>query len=197
MKRNTLQILLCGAIVATAGVAAEAQPFGRGGPDRDDMRNRVSMILRLADENGDNTVTRAEVESFQDEMFVWMDRNADGYLDLEDQSPVNRRMAELREREESERGGRGLFGPRGHDGEGRGQRGGRLPGGPGMTGGAPRGADTDEDGRISRAEFMDMETRLFEHLDANGDDAITPEELDARVDAAQERSESRRFWWRD
>ena len=54
-------------------------------------------------------------------------------------------------------------------------------------------ADADEDGRVSRAEFLDRETRMFDRLDADENGTITPEELDA----AAERRQDRRFWWRD
>ena len=40
---------------------------------------------------------------------------------------------------------------------------------------------------------MNVEHRWFERLDADENGSITPEELDA----AAERRENRRFWWRD
>lgn len=201
MTRKQFQILLCSAALVTAGAAAEAQPFGRGGPDRANMAQRISMVLRLADGNGDNTITRSEVEEFQMEIFEWMDRNSDGYLDEADQSPMSRRMAELREREQAERGLDGEEEPRRRP-----RRGGHGRGGPdGMMGmgpmggplAPPRGVDTDEDGRISREEFLTMENRLFDRLDSNEDGAITPDELDEAVERGEERREGRRFWWRD
>jgi len=192
MKHNMTKILLASAALLAVAASAEAQPFGgrgghdrggheRGGPDRDGGRPPVTMVLRAADANGDNTITRGEVESLQAEMFAWMDRNNDGYLDVDDQSPINRRLAALREADGEEMGDRG---PR----RGRGGRGPMSP---------PPDVDSNEDGRISREEFMAMETRLFDHLDSNEDGSITPDEMDDAVERRQDRRESRRFWWRD
>ena len=46
---------------------------------------------------------------------------------------------------------------------------------------------------ISRAEFLERENRLFNRLDSDEDGVVTPAELDAAV----ERRQDRRFWWRD
>jgi Ca2+-binding EF-hand superfamily protein len=40
-------------------------------------------------------------------------------------------------------------------------------------------ADANGDGRLSRAEVMDMPYRGFDFLDANGDGAVSAEELEA------------------
>jgi hypothetical protein len=105
-------------------------------------------------------------------MFAWMDRNGDGFLDDADRSPMHARMQAIRaeqgrDRPEGRRGGRG-----GH----------------GMA-----SADADGDGRISRAEFLGRENRMFDRLDADENGRVTPDELDA----AAERRQDRRFWWRD
>jgi hypothetical protein len=188
MKHSRLIVLLAGSTLMLAGAAAEAaQPGGgmrghhgggRGSPGG--HHGHAMMMLRAADANGDNSITRAEVDSLQAEMFDWMDRNGDGYLDDADQSPVHARLREIRQQDRAERGGNG-------DGRGWGRRGGRD--------GGPRHmrADADEDGRVSRAEFLDRETRMFGRLDADENGTITPEELDA----AAERRQDRRFWWRD
>lgn len=159
--------------VAVTGVAL-AQP-GPGGRDRGEGPGRGAMaivLLGAADYNGDNTVTRAEVARLQAEEFAFRDRNSDGFLDQNDASPTRQRVAEMAG---DEAGGR------------RGRRGmARL--------------DTDNDGRISLNEFQSRESRLFDRLDTNGDDAVSPEELDAAVANRQARREARRemrFWWRD
>ncbi|WP_417494682.1 hypothetical protein [Maricaulis sp.] len=200
MKKSMLTMLLAGTAIVMAGSAAQAQPgrghdgAGRhgGGPERG------AMMLRLADANGDNSITQAEVDALQAEMFDWMDRNGDGYLDDADQSPVRQRMRAMHEaradqgdRPEGEgrrRMGRGDGGERGE----RGHRGGRGDrGGEGERG--LRGADTDGDSRVSRAEFLAMERPGFARLDADSNGVITPAELDA---AADERHDRRR-WWRN
>ena len=54
-------------------------------------------------------------------------------------------------------------------------------------------ADADGDGRISRAEFLSGDSRMFDRLDADENGVIEPAELDAAV----ERRQDRRHWWRD
>ncbi|OLF72262.1 hypothetical protein AWH62_10520 [Maricaulis sp. W15] len=172
-----------------AGAVAQAQgPGGRHGGDRQGGghgaggAHRAMSMLRAADANGDNTITRAEVDALQAEMFAWMDRNGDGYLDSADASPVRQRLRAQRE-------------ARADEGEGndrrRHRRGSRRGGGEGE--GPGRRFDTDEDGRISRAEFLGGENRLFARLDSDENGSITPDELDAAVEQRQDR----RHWWRN
>lgn len=178
MKRSQLLVLLCTSALAFTGATAEAQ---RGGDrDRGNGAERVMMMLRASDANGDNTITLEEIEGLQAEMFAWMDRNGDGYLDVEDQNPMRQRLMAQRQAELGDEEARG---PR----RGRGGRGRHGPGG------EHRRADSNGDGRVSQAEFMAVEHPLFERLDTNSDGAITPDELDAAV----ERRQSRRMWWRD
>ena len=157
-------------VLIISGVAAAQQ--GPGGP-RGDGPGRgggamAIMMLGAADYDGDNTVTRAEVERLQAEEFAFRDRNGDGFLDVQDASPTRQRLQELRgEEDRPRRGRRGMA---------------RI--------------DADEDGRISRAEFVGRQGRIFERLDADGDDAISPDELDAALEARQSRREARQ-WWRD
>lgn len=183
MKHSKLIVLLAGSTMLLAGAAAQAQPQGgpggygghhgggRGGP------GHAMMMLRAADANGDNSITQAEVDTLQAEMFAWMDRNEDGFLDDADRSPMHARMQAIRAEQGGMAGGRGA------------RRGDRGPGGgAGMT-----QADADGDGRVSRAEFLGREDRMFGMLDADENGVVTPEELDA----AAERRQDRRFWWRN
>lgn len=168
MKSSLILAGIAGAMVFVS--VADAQHRGRGhhGPQR------AMMMLQAADANGDNNVTRSEVDSLQSEMFEWMDRNGDGFLTREDRSPIQQRLAEAREdnggseRRERRRGHRG--GP---------------------------DRDSDGDGRISRSEFLSGADRVFEQLDTDNNSVITAAELDAAVEARRERRESRRFWWRN
>lgn len=163
-------------IVFTAAISAlmftsvaAAQPGPRGHGEREHGRGAMAlMVLGAADYNGDNTVTRAELQRLQGEEFAFRDRNGDGYLDQADASPTRQRVAALR--------------PDGAQ-RGRGAR-----------------ADADGDGRISRAEFLNRDHRLFERLDADDDDAVTATEIDAALEARNERRGARREaarWWRD
>jgi len=182
MKSSLFLAGIAGFMVVAVPVA-DAQHrggHGRGGMDHHGMRG--SMMLRAADANGDNTITRAEVEQLQGEMFAWMDRNGDGYLSAEDRSPVFQRLRAIREAEAGN-----------DDGERR-HRGRR---GRGMGRDHVRIADANEDGRISREEFMSQGHPGFDRLDANSDGSVTPDELDAAVESRRERREERRRWWRN
>jgi hypothetical protein len=155
---------------------------GRGGM-------RALMALGAADADGDNQVTRAEREALLSEEFDFRDRNSDGYLDQQDASPTRQRVAGMRDEAGVEREGRG----------GRGGRGGRA--------GRMAAVDTDEDGRISRAEFAGGPSPMFDALDANSDGVVTGAEIDARLAERREGREGRReamterraaaAWWRD
>lgn len=195
MKTLKLLTTLAGTAVLLTGAMAEAQHRGGRGGDRggDHARDgggshqRASMMLRAADADGDRSVTRAEIDDLQAEMFVYMDRNGDGFLDNEDKSPIHQRMRLIHEQRRAEAG---------EDGEGRhegrrGGRGGRR--GPGGGHNDHGRADADQDGRVSRDEFMATTGPLFDRLDANDDDVISPDELDA----AAERRQGRGQWWRD
>lgn len=174
--------------------AALAQPMGYDGPGARGAEHhergrhgrgqggRGMMLLQAADLNGDNTVTRAEMEQIQSQEFAFRDRNEDGYLDQADASPMQQRMMELREDRSGDRDDR----PRRRGGRGY-DRGGMMD-----------GFDADEDGRVSRAEFLARPEGMFDRLDANSDGSITPDELDAHVQNRAERREERRApWWRD
>ncbi|MEO1037949.1 MAG: hypothetical protein AAFX09_00250 [Pseudomonadota bacterium] len=168
----------------SAGPASPAQSHahdGPGGPGGHGMRRgrqgggpgAALRMLQLADLNGDNTVTRAEIQQLRTEEFAYRDRNGDGFLDSEDRSPTSQRAMALREasddrpRREARRVMRRME---------------RM--------------DANGDRRISQAEFVDAENRLFDRADANDDGAVTPSELDALVEQGRDRRENRRFWWR-
>lgn len=193
MKHSKLIILLAGSSLMLAGTAAQAQgphgghhgDRGRGGP------GHAMMLLRAADANGDNSITAAEVDALQAEMFDWMDRNADGFLDEADENPMRARMRAIREADRAERSDDA---PR----EGRWHRGGRDGGRGGHDGMPPHlRADANEDGRVSRAEFLERDNTLFNRLDADENGVVTPDELDAAVEQRRERREDRRRWWRN
>ena len=157
-------------VLLFSGIAA-AQPGPGGGPRGEGLGHRAGMAIMMlgaADYNGDNTVTRAEVERLQAEEFAFRDRNGDGFLDIQDASPTRQRLREMRSDEERPRRGRRAMA--------------RI--------------DADDDGRISRDEFVGRQGRVFERLDANGDDAVSADELDAALEARQSRREAR-HWWRD
>ncbi len=177
MKPNTLRILsvsVGAALIATT--AAFADDPGRRGARGPGGVDGMLRMLQAADANGDRSVTVEEVEALQREMFAWLDRTGDGVLDIDDRSPLERFAAEQRQerRAEREAAGETLL-------EGEGRRGPRR-----------RGLDANNDGALTESEFLNRELRVFDRLDANDDNVITPEELDAMA----ERREENLYWWR-
>lgn len=179
MKTTVLIIAGAAGLAMSLSAIADAQHRGMRGHHGEGHAMRGLMMLRAADANGDNTITRAEVEQLQSEMFTWMDRNGDGVLSSDDRSPVHQRLAALRDAQADD----------GEDRRGRWGRRGR--------GGDDARMDANDDGRVTRDEFMARGAPGFERLDANSDGAITPDELDAAVERGRERREGRVFWWRD
>lgn len=194
MKR--LMVFTALAAITLSGTAlAQAHFAGHGGEREHRGHGRGAqalMMLGTADLNGDNSVTRAELAQLHTQEFEFRDRNSDGFLDAEDRSPVRQRMSEMRqERQDALGDDLGEEHPR------RGRRGEGHPG--------PRQRlaqmDVNQDGRISRDEFLNRPTDLFDRLDADDNDTVTPEELDAAIEQHAERRQARdprrAAWWRD
>lgn len=53
-------------------------------------------------------------------------------------------------------------------------------------------ADTDKDGKISKAEFTAKGDKMFAEMDKNGDGFITPDEMKAHHEAMKEKFKERR-----
>jgi hypothetical protein len=183
MKKMIVFTAAASALILTGVAAAQPGPRAPHDPHHGDGEHRrgamALMMLGAADYDGNNTVTRAEVERLQSEEFAFRDRNGDGYLDQADASPTRQRLAAMRS--EGAEGGPRRRAPRAV-GEGR------------------EPVDADGDGRVSRAEFLGRELGGFDRLDANGDDAVSPDEIDAAIESRQERRGARREalqWWRD
>ena len=163
--------LLAGAAFAQVDGEGDPGPHGERAGDRAGARMALQM-LHAADADGDGSVTRAEVEALSAEMFAWLDRTGDGVLDLADRSPVEQRLAAKAEAAGIARPGGAR---RGRGGEGRFGVG-----------------DLMADGAVTRAEYLERGMPFFDRLDANGDDVVTGDEIEAAM-AARERFAR---WWR-
>lgn len=116
-----------------------------------------------ADANSDGVLTRAEFDAGREATFARLDADRNGQLSRE----------EMRA-ERSERGDRGH----------RGRRGGHR-GGPGLE-----RADANNDGNITRDEFLARPLEMFNRIDANHDGVIQASERPQRAERG-ERGERR------
>lgn len=113
--------------------------------------------LKMADANKDGSITRAEMRAMREAAFRRMDANNDGFIT----SDERQQMADAAAAKGKGQG-------KGGGGERRGERGG--PGGD---------ADANNDGKVSRDEFLNTPMRGFDRLDANNNDIIEASELEA------------------
>ena len=140
------------------GAMAQAED-GRKGPrhDRD--------VFAEADTNGDGIISREEQAAMRDAAFARMDHDGDGYLTEQDRAAMQVQREEKRNemRERARARGEQMR-------EAREARQAEI--------------DLNDDGVISREEFMAAENQKISRLDLNGDGNITKEEAEA---ARQER----------
>jgi len=146
---KTLTLVTIASLTTLMAGAAIAQP-GPQGP-----RPGGAMLLKAADVNADNVVTRAEFEGLQRETFDWMDRNGDDILNVQDRSPVTQRLHAQRDGDGSDWG--------------------RLA----RRQGPAQAIDANDDRQISWTEFQAHSAERFEKVDANADGQITLEEAEA------------------
>jgi Ca2+-binding EF-hand superfamily protein len=143
----TLATATLNAVVALLITTAPALAQGGAAP----AASAGSGLFAMLDENGDGTVTRAELDGCKAKAFARIDANGDGAIDREEITAARARLAEAAER----------MGRAARAGDGN-----RL-----------MRADTDGDGRITLAEFT-ARAPIFALLDADGDGALARAEFD-------------------
>jgi Ca2+-binding EF-hand superfamily protein len=192
MKRLTLALSAASlALLGASAVNAEDRP--EGGPRAMDMAKGM---------DSDHPMTWAEFKAHADEGFARIDANHDGVIDKSEREAMRDRM---RNRRGSE-AGHGPDGspppPPGEMGPGGGHPDGPRPGrgmagmGMGMGGGMGammllRGADTDHDGKITRAEYDASVKMHFDAMDTNHDGQISREERQAAHEKLRAEMEAR------
>ena len=147
-------------LIAAASLAALGGAAGLAMAQQNGVQDQPSGLFE-ADSNNDGTLTRAEFDASRAARFETLDANHDRQLARE----------EMRSgRERGEHGGRGHHRRGGH-------RGMHL-----------ERADANNDGAITRDEFLARPTQMFARLDANSDGVISADERPQR----RERGESGR-----
>lgn len=169
--------LACALTAGSAIVAATAEAQAQAAPQPGAMFSRL-------DTNGDDVIDKAELDAARRAAFDRADTDGDDYVTAEE-------LAALRDDSGGDRG--------------RGTRGGRRDARRGDTprddtprddgprqGGALARLDADGDGRVSAAEYLARSHAMLDRFDANDDERITREELDAA--RAQLRGARSRGW---
>jgi len=195
-KNIVLATLAAALLVGAAAPASFAAP-GRGGHDGPGKRGMMQemtfiRLLKTADADKDAKITKDEIATYQEALFVEIDADKDGILipgelrsfrkaKLEEFRKENPRPERAERREERRK-------QMAENGErDRGDRGDRRHGhrwgmhGAGMGGfHLARHADTDENGQFSKAEVTAAADKLFTRMDRNKDGVITIDDMPNR-----------------
>ena len=146
-----------------AGTAVYARGPDRGETTRADVEQRTADLFGRMDVNDDGVLDQADREAARRQAFDRIDADKDGAISF----------AEFDARRDTRTG----------DGERRVGRRGRA-GGPAMA----RGADADNDGSVSKAEYTTAALARFDRADADRDGTISLEERrDARHHSRHDR----------
>lgn len=165
-KLNRTAALTALALAAIpAALLAQPAPGARPGPQtsvtKADAQARAAEMFARMDANKDGKLDQADRSARQAERFARLDTDKDGKLSQQE-------FAVAQARREGMAAGRKMAGER--------RRGGAAGGQQGMM---ARMADANQDGAISRDEFLAAQGKHFAMMDANKDGTVTPEERQA------------------
>jgi EF-hand domain pair/EF hand len=144
------------AVVLSAGVGLTA--LGAAA-----LADKGPGLFERSDKDGDGFVTKAEFAVGRDVIFGQIDENRDGVLD---QAELDKAHQAFRQQMEQRAQAEGKELPKKPEGDHHGRFMKRL--------------DTDEDGKITAAEFTAAGERMFAKLDDNGDGKLAKDEMPRR-----------------
>lgn len=183
-KTLTLAIAATALLASGAAIAQTAAPTperaGQRGADmtREAAQERATTMFERLDINSDGTLSAEDRAAAQQARFDRIDADGNGSIDPAEFAAIREQRGERRAERRAERGANA--GAR----EGmRGQRGDRMAGGQGRMGRRGQGhermiarADSDNDGTVTQAEFLNTALTRFDSADANSDGTLTREE---------------------
>lgn len=136
-------------------------------------------MLAKADLNKDGKITQQEADAMHAARFAEMDLNKDGFIDAAEALKFRKTKQErfMERRADGQQSGKGH--PHGDH-----MRWGEGPGGPRGLG-MFEDADTNKDGKVSKAEFLAASDGRFDEMDFNKDGFIDKSDLEAHRAACE------------
>jgi Ca2+-binding EF-hand superfamily protein len=163
------------------GTAVLAQPSPDTSLTRSDAEARAAQAFARLDANSDGALTPADRETFAREHFDAADTDNNGQLSFAEASAMHQQHREMRGDRREERGARmermGMERMRGP-----------------MGGQMIEGADADNNGTVSQAEFAAHALARFDRADADSNGTISADER--RAMRGQMQGERRGHWSR-
>lgn len=175
------------------GLAASHLAFAQdGGPDRDGPRG--GGMMRQADANKDGNLSKAELTAALEARFARLDVDHDGVLTQKDRDAMRQQRLDARfvamDTDKNGQVSKAEFAAahaahaekrdemgKGKDGRHWGDRDDRGPGKGMMRG--PGGGDANQNGTVTKAEFMAGPLAMFDKADTNKDGVVSAEEMKA------------------
>ena len=157
------------AAIATLGAGAAIAQTQTARPDmtRAAATQRAATMFQKMDANSDGRIDAADREARQEARFARLDTNGDGTISEDEFNAKRDRRANMGERTAGDRMGK-RGGMRGHRGM------------HGMRGGMMKGADANNDGAITQAEFSAAMLARFDAADTDRNGTISATEREAQ-----------------